>query len=100
MPETLITPESEFVLRRTQEAMPPWALLIPVAFALIVLLLVTLFRHERRWSRLLWSGLILAAVSALYLPLGYLFREAFSWYVVLIPVMVIGLVYVALMYRQ
>jgi hypothetical protein len=100
MPETLITPESEFVLRRTQEAMPPWALFIPVVFALVVLLLVTLFRHDRRWTSLLWSGLILAAIAVVYLPLGYLFREAFSWYVVLIPVLVIGLIYVALMYRQ
>jgi hypothetical protein len=99
MPETLITPESEFVLRRTQEAMPTWALFLPVAFAFAVLLLIALFRHEGRW-RLLWSSLIIAAVSAAYLPLAFLFREAFSWYVVLVPVVVIGLAYVALMYRQ
>ena len=35
-PENIITPEAEFVMRRTQEALPAWALFLPVAFAFLV----------------------------------------------------------------
>jgi len=99
-PENILTPESEFVLRRTQEAVPTLALFLPVAFAFLVLLLITLFRHEHRWRGLLWSGLIVAGVSVVYLLLAFLFKEAFSWFVVLVPFVAIGLAYVALMYRR
>jgi hypothetical protein len=98
MPETLITPESEFVLRRTQEAMPAWAILLPVVFLVVVGLLVQLFERKRHPRGLLWSALIIVAISAVYLPLAYLFRDLLGWYVVLVPVLATGLVYVALMY--
>jgi hypothetical protein len=67
-PENIITPEAEFVMRRTQESLPAWALFLPVAFAFLVLLLITLFRREHRWRGLLWSSLVVGMLSAFYLP--------------------------------
>jgi hypothetical protein len=99
-PENIVTPDAEFVWRRTQEALPTPALFVPVAFAFLVLLLITLFGREHRWRKMLWTGLIIAGLSAVYLLLAFLFKEAFSWWVVLAPFLLIGLVYVGLMYRR
>jgi hypothetical protein len=95
-----IPQEYEFVLRRTQEPMPLLALLLPVVFAYVVVLLIALFRPERRGTWLLWSLPIVTVCSAAYLVFGLVFHEVFSWYLVLIPVVAIGLFYVALMYLQ
>src|SRR5260370_150086 len=99
-PEQVITPDSEFVLRRTQEALPGAAVFFPVAFAFLALLLITLFRREHRWRGLFLSGVIVTGVSAIYLPLAFLFKDLFSWWVILVPFLAVGLVYVALMYYR
>jgi hypothetical protein len=91
---------SEFIWRRLLDDTPAWAVAVPVAFALLVLILVVLFRREQRTTGLIIALLVVAVLSAIYVPLALLFRPMFSWMVVLVPVLAIALFYVGLMYLK
>jgi hypothetical protein len=162
-PENIVTPDFEFVLRRTQEALPNLALFLPVVFTLLVLLLLRLVLREhisrgllaalflpfvfsalaflvlvllrlflpehisgsqllaslvglvvtggvlsglvglillllRMRHGLAWASLVVAGVFAVYLLVAFPFKEAFSWWVILVPFLLVGLIYVILMY--
>src|SRR5260370_15511171 len=91
---------SEFLWRRLLDDAPAWAVAVPVAFALLVLLLVVLFRKENRAAGLIVALIVVGVLSAVYVPLALLFRPMFSWMVVLVPVMGIALFYVGMMYLK
>ncbi len=89
---------TEFVLRRLQEMPSSWVILLPVAFAFLVLFLVVLFRRENRWSGMLLAFLAVSMFSVVHLALAWMFLPTFSWWVVLVPVILVALAYVSLMY--
>src|SRR5438132_162600 len=90
--------ETEFILRRIFEDFPGWVIGFPILFALVVLLLVVLFRQERRGAALVWGLAIVGVFALVYLPLAYLFKPVFSWWVVLVPLLGVALFYVGMMY--
>ncbi|MBM4069996.1 MAG: hypothetical protein FJ271_13745 [Planctomycetes bacterium] len=94
-----------FLFRRTQEACPNWVIVLPVAFAFAVVLLIVLFKRERRVPTFLWSSAVIGVLSAVYLALplvlkGLLPGWTLSWWYILIPFLAVGLVYVWLMYLR
>ncbi len=93
--------EVEFVWRRLLDE-PPWAALaVPVAFALLVLLLIAIFRQRGRVGELVIGLVILIAVGAgagAYALLSYHVRPLLSWMGVLMPLFALALFYVGLMY--
>src|SRR4051812_3628517 len=91
---------SEFLWRRLLDDLPVWAVGVPVAFALLVLLLVVIFRKDNRGTGLLVALIAVAVLSAVYVPLALLFRPIFSWMVVLVPMLGIALFYVGMMYLK
>src|SRR6267154_4966727 len=91
---------SEFLWRRLLDDAPAWAVAVPVAFALLVLLLVVLFRRENRAAGLIVALIVVGVLSAVYVPLALLFRPMFSWMVVLVPMLGIALFYVGMMYLK
>lgn len=99
-PETTVTQEQEFVLRRTAESFPDWVIGVPVVFAFLVLLLVALFRRERGWAGLLWGFVGVAVGSAAYVALALVLKPQFSWFVVLVPILLVALVYAGFMYYK
>jgi len=99
-PETKITQENDFVFRRIVEAFPDWVVGVPVAFAFLVLLLIVFFRRENRWSGMLWAFIGVGLGSAAYLALAIFLKPVFSWFVVLVPVLLVALVYVGFMYYK
>ncbi len=90
--------QSELLLRRFNDPLPDWAYALPVAFAFGVLLLIVLFQRERRWASLLWSTFVLLALSAVYGIVVYLFKNLWSWWLILLPTLGIGLFYIGVMY--
>jgi hypothetical protein len=93
---------SEFVLRRLLEETPGFAIGVPVAFALLVLLLVVWFRREHRGVGLIVALIAVAVLSAIYVPLALLLRPipGFGWNVVMVPMLAIALFYVGMMYLK
>src|SRR5207248_473332 len=71
----------------------------PVLFALGIVLLIALFRRERRGQTLLWGSLIVAAFA---LPYCLVFTQVFkpNAIVLLVPFLVVGLFYVGMMYYR
>jgi len=51
-----------FLFRRTQEACPNWVIVLPVAFAFAVVLLIVLFKRERRVPTFLWSSEVIGVL--------------------------------------
>jgi hypothetical protein len=121
--------ESTFVLRRIAESLPVPALAVPILFALLVLLMTWLMYRrgqasfgQRSWiavflvggplgflltrgrkQALLWLGLNaipLVVLGTMYFFVGYMFREVLSWWLVLVPVLLIALAYVIQMYLR
>ena len=92
--------EIEFLWRRLTEEFQSWVVGIPVFFALGVVLLLALFRTERRWSLLGIHLAVVAAIAAVYVPLALFFKPMLSWWVVLLPMLLVGLFYVGLMYLK
>jgi hypothetical protein len=90
--------ESEFVLRRTQEALSTSALFVPILFAFAVLFLILLFRRENRWKGMLWAFPIVAVGSIVYFAAAYPLKDLFTWWVILVPFLAVGLFYVGMMY--
>jgi len=71
-----------------------FAALLAGAGVFLVLSIVALARQMRDWV----PAAFMAAVSFAYVAVGLLFKNAFSWWVILTPVLGVALVYVALMY--
>src|SRR5438132_12239127 len=91
--------QPEFVWRRFLETPPAWALALPVGFALAVIVLLAMFRRERRLRDMAVPLLVVGVASAIYVFAGARgFLNLFSWWYLLIPTFAIALVYVALMY--
>lgn len=95
-----IKKEAEFLFRRLTPDFPmsDWAIFVPILFALAVILLVILLRREDRFRGMQWALLLVGAFSVVHLFLAFTFKSMFSWWVVLVPVLLVALVYVALMY--
>jgi hypothetical protein len=92
--------DTEFVFRRTSESLSELVLLVPIAFAYGILGLVILARRENRFAGMLIPFLIVTVLSIAYFPLARAFLPYFSWWVVLVPLLVMALVYVVLMYLK
>ncbi len=91
--------EQEFVLRRMEDSFPTWALFIPIAFALAVVLLVALFRREQRGLTLLIGSGVVAAFAVPYLLAFTLFLPV-NAFALLVPFLLVGLFYVVMMYDR
>src|SRR5205085_8387891 len=91
--------EQEFLLRRLQESFPDWSVFVPVLFALGVVLLIALFRRERRAQTLLWGTALVAAVAV---PYCLVFTQVFkpNAIILLVPFLAVGLFYVGMMYYR
>jgi len=88
----------EFVWRRFTQDCPEWAIFVPVLFALLVVGLIVMFRQDRKLLTAIVGGAVVGVISLVYLPLAYLLLKAFSWLVILVPVMGVALFYVGMMY--
>jgi hypothetical protein len=95
---TTIVKESQFLLRRIAESMPPLALLVPVLFAFIVLLCIIAFRRKRKLLVFGIGSTVIVGGALLYGAVGYALRESVSWWLVLVPTLLVGLVYICVMY--
>jgi hypothetical protein len=98
--DTELGQKSEFLWRRLLDAPPGWVVVLPVAFALLVVLLMWLFGRERGWRGIAVPLAVVAVLSAIYLALAPVLLPLASWFVVLVPVVVVALIYVGLMYVQ
>ncbi|MCI0681279.1 MAG: VWA domain-containing protein [Gemmataceae bacterium] len=90
--------KSEFLWRRLLETPPGWVILLPVAFALLTVLMMWLFRRERGFKGVLAPLIVVGVFSAVYLALAPMLLPFASWWVVLAPMLAVALVYVGLMY--
>ena len=150
-PDSKALQDSEFLFRRTQEALSDWALAVPVLFGFGVLILLALFARQNRGNGFLFASLIIggitgagvlgilsmdsrtrlavllgaagvflvlsivalarqmsdwvpagfmATLSFAYVAVALLFKGAFSWFVILAPVLAVALFYVAMMYLR
>ena len=88
----------EFVWRRLSEPCPEWAIGVPVLFAFLVVALIVLFKPERKLLTAIVGGAAVGLISIVYLPLAYFLVKAFSWMVILVPVVGVALFYVGMMY--
>jgi hypothetical protein len=103
--------EYELILKRLQEPLPTWAILLPALGATVLYLVLMFQRHARFsgpvWARLTnrlfgppWAILILVLGCTAYLFLAFQLRTAFGWWLVLGPVVAIAFVYVGFMYYR
>ena len=82
--------ESEFTWRRLHPPLDDfsdWTVLAPVGLALVVMLLVVLFRREQRATTLLWSSVFVGVLCATYVALALWLKSAFplfAWWVILV----------------
>lgn len=93
-------PDVDFLLRRTSESFPDVVIGVPVLFAFAVLGLVVLLRRENRFAGMLVPFGVVAVLSLIYVPLALVFKPYFSWWVILVPLLLVALVYVVLMYLK
>jgi hypothetical protein len=92
-------PDVAFVLRRIEQTFATPAIFLPVLFAFLVVGIIFWFRrNETRLATFLITVGVVTFCSLLYLGVAYLFKDVFSWYVLLAPFLLVALVYVALMY--
>ena len=99
MEPQVLAQKPEFVLRRLLEAPPEWALAMPVGFALMVIVLLALFRRENRLRGMVVPLVVVGVVSAVYVIAGLRgFLGLFSWWYLLAPTLATALFYVAMMY--
>ncbi|MCI0378879.1 MAG: VWA domain-containing protein [Gemmataceae bacterium] len=98
MKDENLTQTTEFLWRRLSESFSDLVIGLPVLFAFAVLGLMILFRRENRFAGMLLPFVIVTVGSAIYVPLAILFKPVFSWWVVLVPVLLVALFYVCLMY--
>src|SRR5580765_1907661 len=99
-PQTTSLKESTFVLRRMAETLPLPALLFPLLFAFGVLICIALYRRKYRLQVFGVGAAILLALGVLGLVVCYGedVRKTLSWWLVLIPTLVVAFVYIVLMY--
>jgi hypothetical protein len=90
----------EFLWRRMTQECPEWAIFVPVLFGFLVVGLIVMFREERKLFAAIVGGSVVGVISLVYLPLAFLLLKAFSWLVILVPVMGVALFYVGLMYLR
>lgn len=88
----------EFLWQRLSQDCPAWAITVPVLFAFFVVALIVFFRQERKMLSALIGTAIVGVAALVYLPLAYILRPVFTWWVILIPVLSVALFYVVLMY--
>ena len=69
----------ELLWRRLSEPMADWVIFVPLLFALGVILLLLLFRRENKGTFAIIAGAVFAVFAAVYLPLAFLLKDAFSW---------------------
>jgi hypothetical protein len=100
LPRMDVGENEEFLWRRQLDEPPVWAPAVPVAFALMTLMLVVLFRREGRLQALVVALIVIAALSAVYVPLALLLRLMFSWMIVLVPILALALFYAGMMYLR
>ena len=93
-------PDTDFLLRRTSETFSDLVIGVPVLFAFGVLGLVVLLRRENRFAGMLMPFIVVAVGSLIYVPLALTFKPYFSWWVILVPLLLVALVYVLLMYLK
>ena len=93
-------PDVEFLTRRTSESFSNLVLGVPVLFAFGVLGLIVLLRREHRFQGMLLPFLVVAVLSLVYVPLALAFKPYFSWWVVLLPLLLVALIYAVLMYLK
>src|SRR5262249_28859432 len=97
-PENAPLKESTFVLRRIAETLPWPSLLFPILFAFLVLLCIIAFRRKHKLLILgIGTGVLLVG-GVLFFLVGYTLRDALSWWLVLVPTLLLGLVYICVMY--
>src|SRR5262249_32276919 len=98
-PETDNVQEVAFILRRMEQTFATPAIFLPVLFAFLVVGIIFWFRrHETRLATFLITVGIVTFCSLLYLGVAALFKDVFSWYLILAPFLLVALVYVVLMY--
>src|SRR5579862_5314640 len=126
-PQTTTLKKSDFILRRIAESLPWPALLVPILFVFFVVLFTWLMYRRgqdsfgrRSWlvaflvggplgfllmrgrkQALLWLGLSalpVVVLGTMYFFVGYLFRDLLSWWLVLVPVLLVASWYVVQMY--
>lgn len=94
-----VSKDPRFLWRRFLEPMADWMVFVPILFALFLIALLIMFTpREKRLRFLAWAGGMFVLFTAVYLPLAFLLRDAFSWLVVVVPIILTALVYVSLMY--
>src|SRR5436853_9056 len=76
------------------------AIWLPIPFAFLVLGLVVLLRREQRFAGMLFPFVLVTLGSLAYVPLALIFKPYFSWWVILVPLLLLALVYVVLMYLR
>jgi hypothetical protein len=99
-PEVVTIKESDFVLRRPTEELPLIALALPIVFALVIVLVFAFYRSK---GKLTWLGIGAGAVAAgglLFFVVSYALRDALSWWLVLVPTMILAFAYIAMMYQR
>lgn len=77
-PETVLTQDAVFILRRTQEELPTLALAVPVVFALVILSVIVFFRQRDSFNDLLRAILPQSVLWWYYLAIWL----AFFWAVI------------------
>ncbi len=96
-----IQPTDTFLWQRLSEECPIWAIFVPVLFGFFVVLLIVLFRQERKLLSAVVGGGIVGVLTIIYLPIAFLLVmnvKQIAWLVILVPLLAVALVYVALMY--
>src|SRR5262249_3363118 len=93
--------ETELILRRLEKPLVEfsnWTVVVPVGLALMVMLLIVLFKREHRLKTLGWSSLFLAVLGGAYVGFALFFKAMFTWWVILVPCLGVALFYVGMMY--
>ncbi len=90
----------ELVWKRLLEEIPSWVIFTPIAFALLIALLVALFRPERKLASFLWALVPIGIGTLVYLPFAYLLMPTLKWIVIMVPILGIAFFYVGMMYLR
>jgi hypothetical protein len=102
------TAQLKLILRRFEDTFPAWMIAVPIGAVALLFLVVMLQRrshaHQSFLRRLVavfsppWPVLLLVAGCGAFAFLGYLLISLASWWLILVPVLAVGLAYVGIMY--
>lgn len=96
-----VAQQPEFVWRRLLETPPTWSLGLPVAFALMIVVLLAMFRRDHKLRGMITPLIVIGIVSAVYVLAGLRgFLGLFSWWYLLAPTLAVALFYVGMMYLK